>query len=202
MRDALWEIALTIGIGVGVAAFFAYHKGAKTPPVTSSLADEIAKEQAATQTYNPATDFANSFQPSSFNYNVSYPLTVNNTTAVYNIEAEPLVPLVSHPIIENFTFPVVTNVINVSGGTPTCGCNTGLIQSANDAALAQAKAYNDTLSALESLVSPQLTPTISVNLTSPVKKAFQTLVNGIGNFVQVGGGETIGPRGEIYGGTG
>lgn len=223
MSDAVWEIAATLAVGAGVIAFLAYHKGAETP--TSAPSQPLTAQPLTAQDYNPTTDYANGFNlspfavppytPPNINYTTSFPINITSgPTISLNLTQEiiamnaplalGLVPVEHIDILQNFSFPIQNTVVNVSSGTPSCGCNSGAIQTANDAAIAQARAYNDTLAALSSLASPQPTTSINVNLSSPIKKYAMSIVTGVGDFVQLGGGETLNTlgTGTVFGGTG
>lgn len=155
--DAKWEVALTIGTGVLVALFLAYHQGAGTtapgmpalpdqPPVPPL--DRIARDAAnAAGGYNSDNNI-----PNGFDFSPTYNIVNNLTSTQFNLPPAQLVPL---------------NVVNMSTGSPQCGCSGGSMtpnQSANDAFLKQ-------LAMIAAI--PPVQPTSNVTLTVQKQSPFQ-----------------------------
>jgi hypothetical protein len=150
MTDAKWEIGATLAVAVALLLFFTYHKGKGTPShvVPLTLPQQTQQDANAIQDYNPASDIPNGVDLSGVNF--SFPLQVSEFTPSFN-------------------FPVTTpNVpLNVSNGTPQCGCTSSNVSTYDDLLNAQRDAFNRILAALENIPQVKAMPVINVNITKP-----------------------------------
>lgn len=159
--DTKLEIVLTIGTGIAVALFMAYHKGAGAvtqgaptmpaqPPVPPL--DAVAHDAAsAASGYNPGANI-----PNGFDFSPTYNIINNVSDVHYDMPGSQLVPL---------------NVVNMSTGSPQCGCSAGARSSGPD------EAYLKTLAAIAAI--PPVQPTSNVTLTIQQPAGFTTITNEI-----------------------
>src|ERR1017187_349566 len=146
--DKKWEIATTIVVGVGIALWFAFHKGQQNSPIVQqtqrqppqwgpsnpSSMDFVPSAQPTMQSVNYLLNDGWTYIPNSFNINLKGGDTFNIVIDPLNLIWKPtpgdLVPLnVDNvtQIVQQFPInlsPVMSSpaIFNVNNGTPQCGC--------------------------------------------------------------------------------
>lgn len=190
--DNTAEIALTIGAAFAAALFLAYHHGKATttvtqqniqlppnqPPPPIDFASISGDAANAANAYDPNADIPNGFTidllggPNLTLDQRPLNIIVDTTSPVYNFPQGETIPINNDTIniIQNLTTlanPRPWTPVNVSNGTPQCGCNQDDFSTLDAIAAAQSAAYMKTLAAIMAIPPVEPASNIYVTIQKP-----------------------------------
>lgn len=190
--DSKAEIAFTVGAAFLAALFLAYHHGKGTttvtqqniqlppnqPPPPVNFASISGDAANAANAYDPNADIPNGFTinlvggPNLTLDARPINIIVNTTSPIYNIPQGDLIPINNETInlVQNLTILPQNRPglpLNVSNGTPQCGCSQDDFSTLDAIAAAQSAAYMKTLAAIMAIPPVEPASNIYVTIQKP-----------------------------------
>lgn len=163
--DAGWEIAGVVGIVAGLALVHAYRAGsviksAETIVTPPPLPPDTQINDALN--YDPYADVTNGFVPGNYALPDFTPLLRDFPKYTLPNFTFPIFVTENTPSL-SVTAPATGEAVNLSNGTPQCGCSNSEINTFADLMRAQTDAINRTIDAMNGL--HLIPPTVPVRVT-------------------------------------